>query len=196
MAEKIAIFGGTFDPIHMGHMIMAEYALSVVDKVCFLPNNRPPHKQNGAYATARQRLEMVKLAITGKERFCYSDYELKVKGPSYTVDTMEYFVREWKTTPCFMVGADSLRDITGWYQPERLRDLCEILAFDRVAEGVQVEERAEQLCREGWKITVVKMPLIELDSTTIRARIAAGLPISCQVPETVGEYINKNKLYL
>ncbi len=192
---KIAILGGTFNPIHSGHLAMAEHVLknTGMDKICFLPNGQPPHK-NGDIAPKHHRLEMVKLAIGENPSFYISDYELKQDKHCYTVDTIAYF-NSLPDEYYFIIGADSLFQLNQWREPERLKKICRFIVCDRSHQGDTAAE-VERLRAEGCNITLTDMPTIDITSTDIRRRCRLGQDISEYTTKEVARYIYVNKIYL
>lgn len=199
MVRRIGIMGGTFDPIHMGHLITAEMvrADAHLDEVLFIPSARPPHKDGARAASAEDRLTMTQYAVQENPFFSVSDIELRRDGLSYTVDT----IRELRTALgdaeiFFITGADAMNDLYLWHEPEQLLRSCQFIVATR--QGVPLDEIliAEKFAAEERShITVLPTPHLEISSTTIRARIRAGLSIRHLVPRAVEEYIEKRGLY-
>lgn len=191
---KIAILGGTFNPIHLGHLAMAEHVLKncKMDRICFLPNGQPPHK-NDDIADKHHRLEMVKLAIKTNPAFYVSDYEINQEKRCYTVDTMSYF-NSLDDEYHFILGADSLFQLPHWKDVEKLKKICSFIVCDRTYNG-DTADLVEKLRLEGCRIMLTDMPLIDIDSTTIRQRVRDNLDISDYTTEKVAQYIFQNKLY-
>ncbi|HJX70294.1 MAG: nicotinate (nicotinamide) nucleotide adenylyltransferase [Bacteroidetes bacterium RBG_13_42_15] len=191
---RTGLFGGTFDPIHMGHLVIAETVLSEypLDRVCFLPAFQPPHKNSGLISAPELRLEMARLAIRNNVRFSVIDYEIRKGGVSYTIDTVLHLKKnEMKNNELFLlIGSDSLLDIHTWKNPEYLVDEIKILVFDRPGFNINT------VSRTLWdKVTRVNTPLISISSTEIRNRVHQGKSITYWVPEKVESYINKHGLY-
>lgn len=195
---RISIFGGTFDPIHIGHLIIAvelRHRLRL-DRVIFVPAGRPPHKLGQQLASQADRLAMVELAIAGTTGLEVCAIEYEQTGLTYTSDTLAH-IRQ-SLPPCrlfFLMGSDSLRDFPRWHEPERIAALAELGVaarpnFDILAGTIEAAVPAA----EG-RIHLVPVPLIGIASNQIRRRLAAGEPIAYQVPRAVEEYIERHRLY-
>jgi nicotinate-nucleotide adenylyltransferase len=199
---RLGIFGGTFDPIHLGHLILAEHCREVcgLDRVLFVPAGQPPHKSDRQITSGKQRLEMVELAIAGHDSFAASAIELERVGPSYSVDTLAELARRNPADErFFLIGSDSLADLPYWYQPQHLASLATIVVVTRPgseklnteplrdAVGADVVERLLQ--------HVVEIPLVEISSSLIRGRVARGQTIRYLVPRAVECYIQTHGLY-
>ena len=186
--------GGTFDPIHIAHLIIAEQALDSLglDRVVFVPSARPPHKHNGQVAPLDHRLEMVRIAIAGNPRLELSDLEARRPEPSYTVETIRQFRRELGDgeTIYFIMGADSLVQFFGWKDPLDLISACEFIVVPRP--GVDPDEGDARI-RE--KARVLDAPLMGVSSSDIRSRVRAGRSVRYLVPEGVDAYIREKNLY-
>lgn len=191
---KIGILGGTFNPIHNGHIKMAEsvMAQAELNKICFLPNGQPPHKSDTI--EKHHRLEMVKLAIEENKSFYVSDYEINQTERCYTVDTVEHFNACDENDYYFIIGADSLFQLDFWKNPEKLKRICRFIVCDRLGNGDTAAE-VRRLKAQGCDISLADMSPIEIDSTSIRKAAKCGLDISAYVPKAVAEYIAANGLY-
>jgi nicotinate-nucleotide adenylyltransferase len=199
---RLGIFGGTFDPIHYGHLLLAECCREQcqLDAVWFLPAAVPPHKQGRAMSAAEARIEMVELAIAGHEAFSVCRYETDRGGVNYTVDTLSYFREEDPQRELFfLLGADMLRDLPHWREPERICELALPVAVRRAGQppldfgllqGVAQPDRIEQMYRHQ-----VEMPDIGISGTDIRQRAAAGLSIRYRTPRAVERYIETHGMY-
>lgn len=195
--KKIGILGGTFDPVHNGHMIIARQAMEQfgLDEVRIMTGGNPPHKRNACITAAEARHEMVKLAAEGEKGLIPFDYELNKKTFSYTFETLtelneRYPEVEWY----FIIGEDSLRDILKWYRPEIIVKKCILLVYPRSggsAAGL-IKERAAQL---DGDIREISAPVFGISSTDIRKRVSEGKSVKYLVPDKVEEYIEKHKLY-
>ncbi|MFC1594319.1 nicotinate-nucleotide adenylyltransferase [Candidatus Omnitrophota bacterium] len=188
--KKVALFGGTFNPIHCGHVGIAEEVCKRLhlDKVIFIPCYTPPHKAAYRLASAKNRLIMVKKAVEGNSRFEVSDIEIKRKGKSYTIDTIEEFQRRFKNKAkiLFLIGADTLSELREWNGIE------EILAMVKF---VVVSRPGFRLNRSLRNAKLLSIPGIGISSSVIRQRIARGDSIRYLVPETVQRHIKQNRLY-
>lgn len=199
MGRRIGIMGGTFDPIHVGHLITAEMVRSAapLDEVVFIPSARPPHKDGARAASAEDRLIMTERAVQDNPYFSVSDMELKREGPSYTVDTIaELRARLDDAELFFITGADAMNDLYRWHEPKRLLCSCQFIVATR--QGAPLDELllAEKFtAEERSHIQVLPTPHLEISSSVIRARIRAGLSVRHLVPRAVEEYIEKRGLY-
>lgn len=186
MPVRIGILGGTFDPIHIGHLILGETGREQLslDRVLFMPAGLQWRKAAREIASAEHRLAMVRLAIAGNPAFEASTIEVDRAGPSYTADTLEELhSREPEAELFFIVGRDALEDIPNWVRPERIRELATLAVAAR--DGDAAGEGAVHL----------RMPVIGINATDIRQRVAAGQSICYRVPPAVEAYIRDNRLY-
>jgi nicotinate-nucleotide adenylyltransferase len=198
---RIGIFGGTFDPPHAGHLILAEYCREAasLDEVWFLPSYVPPHKTDRGLSRFEHRCDMVALATTGQPAFRVEPIEKELPPPSYTVHTLEELrVRHPEHTFVLVIGGDSLRDLPTWYQPGKLLDLAEVVAVARP--GVTMPMAAELAAALGVgeskvRLQVVDCPLIDIASRELRQRVKDGRTIRYVVPRAVEEFIRERKLY-
>ena len=200
---RVGVFGGTFDPVHYGHLVLAEYCREQcrLDQVWFLPAAVPPHKQRQSLAPAPDRLEMLNLAIGGHETLTVCTLELDCGGINYTVDSLETLRQEYPNeTFFFLMGADSLHEMPTWKNPQRICQLATLAIVQRagtpeidfnVLAPFLPEPRLHEI--EQYR---VEMPLIDLHSTQIRRRIHLGLSIRYQVPRAVEKYVQAQGLYL
>ena len=198
---KIGIMGGTFDPIHNGHLMLGEYAYQEfqLDEVWFMPNGNPPHKSNDTIESqTKNRVEMVRRAIAGKEYFSLQLYETKNKEVNYSYKTMEHFIEAYpEYTFYFIIGADSLFSIEKWVHPEILLRDCIVLAAYRDDTGTDEMLSQIQYLNEkyGADIRLLNTPNVDISSSDIRERIKDGLSIRKMVPEAVFDYIEENQLF-
>ncbi len=199
--QRIGIMGGTFDPIHFGHLVLAETVRETMklDKILFIPTGDPPHKKDQNVTSAKQRLEMVELAISDNPDFYCSNMEVDREGFSYTVDTLER-LRETCGENCklfFITGADAIIEILSWKNVERISNLCTFVAAARPGTGrKKLSDFLEDL--PGYlqnKIHVTQVPALQISSTDIRNKVAAGLTIRYLLPAVVEHYIKDNRLY-
>jgi nicotinate-nucleotide adenylyltransferase len=193
---KIGIFGGTFNPPHYGHLIVAEFIREEVglDKIIFIPCSIPPHKQNDEYlsqiASPEHRFEMVKLAITGNKFFEVSDIEINRGGVSYTIDTVNYFVSNFPEEKFYLlIGADQFAEFHTWRKPDEIVQKVNLIVFNRPGFVIPKTEFSRFA-------TFITIPNIEISASTIRKRIRHGKSIKYLVPPAVEEYILANKLYI
>ncbi len=198
--SKIGIMGGTFDPIHYGHLVAAEGARHHFDLevVVFVPAARPPHKGARAITDPAHRLNMTVLATGSNPDFEVSDVEIKRMGTSYTIETVSYFHQAWPDSDiCFITGADAVLEILTWHRVRELLDLCSFIAATRP--GYRLENLAETLkgLPPGYidRISVMEVPALAISSTDIRDRVRRGMPIKYLLPEEVENYIYEKGLY-
>lgn len=198
---KIGIMGGTFDPIHFGHLATAESVREnfALDEVLFIPAARPPHKVSRRITDEKHRLEMTILATRSNKFFRVSDMELKRTGLSYTLDTINELHKIFGQAAelFFIIGADSLADLSKWHEARELVSKCHFIATTRQGVDVDfsaVEEFFGATAREHIHRTTT--PGLEISSTDIRERVKAGRSIKYLVPEVVEEYILREELYL
>lgn len=203
MERKIALFGGTFDPIHKGHIIVAEYASGYIgaEAAVFIPAHRSPHKQTPPQASVTERIEMIRLAIKGKKTFHLSRCELSRPEPSYTLETVNELKAHYgcEVQMYWLLGADSVNDLPNWYRINELIDKCNLCVmlrpgFDRPDfnnfQGIFGPKRVEKLQQN-----IIPTPLIDINSTQIRNRIAAGQDVSDMLHPAVLQYICQRNLY-
>ncbi|NLW22222.1 MAG: nicotinate-nucleotide adenylyltransferase [Tissierellia bacterium] len=197
---RIGIMGGTFDPIHNGHLILAEYSRTNfnLDKVLFIPTGRPPHKDNKYISSNLHRLNMTLLAINSNPYFELSTIEMDREKTTYTIDTIKYLQSKYKNRDFyFILGSDSLYQIDKWKDYENLLKICNFIVAKRPSqEADSIEDWIKKL-REEYNSLIypLELPLIEISSTQIRERVKRGLSIKYLVPQSVEFYIEKNKLY-
>ncbi|NLI65962.1 MAG: nicotinate-nucleotide adenylyltransferase [Tissierellia bacterium] len=197
---KIGIMGGTFNPIHHGHLILSEYIRigADLDKIIFIPTGIPPHKDNQAVLDSQIRLEMVALAIRENPYFICSDMEVVRKKLSYTIDTVNELKEIYRDDDLYMIiGTDTLLSLHTWKDYERILSMINIIVADRLGlDRKRVDKRIEELTRRyGASIISMDSPVIDISSTLIRERLKKGLSIKYLVPEVVEDYILKNNLY-
>lgn len=202
---RVGLLGGSFDPVHLGHLLLAECSREqlALDEVWFLPAAVPPHKQGVALTPAVQRVEMLELAIAGNAGFRVGTHEVDRGGVNFTVDTLTHLhgqhpEHEW----FFLMGADSLVDFPTWREPGRVAELAVIAVVQRAfpggqaaldltpLSGVVAEDRIERIRRHR-----VEMPRIDLSASDLRQRLAAGKSIRYRTPRAVEKYIETHGLY-
>ena len=201
---KIGIMGGTFNPIHNGHLMLGEYSYRScrLDQVWFMPNGNPPHKAGiSASYSADIRARMTELAIQDVPYFRLEDYEVKRQELSYSYQTLEHFKKVYPDDSFyFIIGADSLFNINKWMKPERILKACTILAACRGDKNnSEIMNRQIELLKEQYgtdtDIRLLSSPLMEVSSHELREMVSEGKSISGLVPETVEQYIKENGLY-
>lgn len=195
---RIGILGGTFDPIHYGHLIIAEAALDQLrlDRIEFLPANDPPHKPGESVSPVSHRAAMVRTAIRSIDYFSLNCLEMQRIGPSYTVDTLELLVgTRPDDTFWFIIGGDSLRDLPTWRSPDRILELASLAVVDRPGAAYDLDELECRLPGIRQCVAPVEAPLIDLSATELRRRVGLGGSIRFQTPDTVISYIREHALY-
>ena len=203
-ARRIGLLGGTFDPIHYAHLVVAEEvrASLQLDTIVFIPAGQPPHKMEHASAAPEHRLAMLRLAIASNPYFTYSRVELDRPGPSYLADTLRILRTQWgqQVEIDFILGWDSLTELPNWYHPQDIvAALSKLVAVGRPGhvEKVDITKRELEARLPGiaQRLHVVPVPQLAISSTELRHRVAAGKPIKYQVPEAVEQYIADHNLY-
>jgi nicotinate-nucleotide adenylyltransferase len=200
--KKVGIFGGTFDPVHLGHLIMAEQCReqAQLDQIWFIPAARPPHKQERSLTPFAQRVEMLALAIAGMPAFRVDELEKNRPGPSYTAETLQELHGRYPDMQfCLLLGSDSLPDLPGWKNPKRIIELAELLVFARAdwpLHGMEEVRQALGLAENApLRLRVVLAPLIDIASRDLRERVSRHRSIRFLVPRAVECYIEEKKLY-
>ena len=197
---KLGILGGTFDPIHLGHLLIAEQARATLglDEVLFITAGQPWMKEGTPISDARHRLSMVRMAVGSNPFFHASALEIDRPGPTYTVDTLEELHREADSdTQLYLVlGVDSLKTLSLWEKPERLLELCILVAAARPGHAARdlgfiddIQPGASQ------KVAQLDRPEVDISGAEIRRRVSHGLSVRYQVPENVERYIYSHGLY-
>ncbi len=218
MSQKIGILGGTFNPIHYGHLAAAEEVRSrlKLHRILFIPSFIPPHKHEEKVPTAVHRMEMVRLAVAGNPAFEPSDIEIKRGGRSYTIDTIEALRQSYPGAELyFITGLDSFLEIQTWNQWEKLLSLCNFVVLSRPGyrfadlakidfmkpasdefAGLDRGMNGQSVVRSvGFTVYLETIPLYDISSTDIRRRMNEGRSIKYLLPEAVENYIINNKLY-
>lgn len=201
--RKIILFGGTFDPIHLGHTLVAAAASEFIgaEKTIFIPAKRSPLKASLPRADDNHRLKMVNLAIADSGNFQLSDYELNRPEPTFTYQTVSHFQKEFggEISIYWLVGADSIDELPLWHQISDLIDVCNLAVIYRAGfpkpdftgfDGLWGRRRIEKLQKN-----VIETPLIDISSTKIREKLAAGLDVTDMLAPAVADYIRKHHLY-
>jgi len=193
MSKRIGIFGGSFNPPHLAHLIAAERAVEELrlDTLLFIPAFIPPHKQHLVLASPEDRLEMLRRAIEGNPCFEISDIELKRQGTSYTIDTLHTIKERYDPEEMvLLIGADNLLIFHTWHRTEEIKQLAKIAVMARPTFDLS---SASPDALEN--VSIVRIPLLEVSSTDIRARVQQGKSIRYLVPDSVLEYMEEHKLY-
>jgi nicotinate-nucleotide adenylyltransferase len=198
---RIGIFGGTFDPIHLGHLTLAEQCREQcgLDEVWFMPAAQPPHKLTNAISPAKARCEMVQFAIAGNSAFRLSSLEIDRTGPSFTVTTLQQIKDEDPSRELFLlIGADSLKDFCHWREPCRILELATVVAVNRGDHPLPDRSELIDICGQNAETQIVSitMPGLEIAATDIRRRVSEGNSIRYLVPRAVEVYILEHRLYL
>jgi nicotinate-nucleotide adenylyltransferase len=197
MSRQIGIMGGTFDPIHHGHLVAAEQARWQfrLDQVLFIPAGRPWQKPAAGVSPAEDRYLMTAIATASNPAFAVSRLEIDHPGPTYTVDTLRRLRAELPegTRLLFIGGTDLLQGLPTWKDPEQVLELVELIAASRPDFGI--DGLVEQLPGAAGRIHHLEIPALAISSSDLRARVARGEPIDYLVPEGVARYIQKRALY-
>lgn len=197
--NRLGVCGGTFDPIHMGHLFIAEEAGSrlELDRVLFVPAREPPHRQEAPEASAAHRLAMVRLGVAGNPRFEVSLLEVERQGPSYTVDTLKVLRKaEPGSELFFIVGMDSLADLAKWHDPAGILGLARLVAVARGGHEEWDRRDLEAAVPEArGRVIVLPSPQLEISATDLRRRIADGRSCRYLAPDAVLAYIEQHGLY-
>jgi len=200
---RLGILGGTFDPIHQGHLSLAQsaYQALALDKILFVPAGDPPHKQDRQLIAAHHRLNMVKLAVEGQPHFEISRVDLDRPGPHYTVDMVTHLRADYGVAAddCFLIiGTDSLIDLPTWHAPQRLLSLCWLAVIHRPGYRPNLDDLASQLPGLRQSITWVEMPADPVSSSQLRRQLAHSghdRQTREEIPEAVWTYIQQMGLY-
>lgn len=197
---RLGILGGTFDPIHYGHLLTAELARETLNlaQVLFLPAGDPPHKQGLKITVAQHRRLMVNLAISNNRYFELCPVDLERSGPNYTVETVPLIRSQYGVSAdnCFfIIGSDSLADLPEWRNPERLIQLCRLAVAHRPGYRPDLSRLETIIPNLGNRLNWVEIPEVGFAGSQIRERVQAGQTIRYQVPDNVIEYIAQHRLY-
>lgn len=197
--RKVGIMGGSFDPIHLGHLVVANEVLNIhsLDEIIFVPTGNPPHK-NGLKADSFHRLLMVNMAVLSNDKFKVSDFEINNSEKSYTLNTLKKFHKLYENTEFFFItGSDAVIDLPNWYEPDEILKLCTFIAVSRP--GISIDEVNNKINEIKHKydgnIELLQVPMLQISSTDIRRRFNMGISAKYLLPDTVEQYIIKNKLY-
>jgi len=186
--KRIGLFGGTFNPIHIGHLAMAQMVSEKfsLDKIVFVPSHWPPHKSRKNVISARHRYRMVRLAVKGNANFTVSDYEIKKRGKSYSIHTIEYFRKRHpkRTKFFFIIGGDSLTTLNKW---KRIQEILKLVTF------IAVRRKGFHPRKKG-NVRLIDLDL-RISSSDLRSRLKQGKSIKYLTPDSVDQYIRKCRLY-
>jgi nicotinate-nucleotide adenylyltransferase len=199
---RVGVFGGTFDPVHQGHLIVAEQCREQarLDQVWFIPAARPPHKQERTPTDFARRVDMLQLAVAGQPAFRVDELENERPGPSYTADTLDELHRRHPEAELgLIIGSDSLQDMHHWYDPTRIVTQAELLIVARPGWSIWPADRLRAALRlpedVPLRLQIVPVPLVEISSRDLRRRVAAGNSIRYLLPRAVECYIETHHLY-
>lgn len=198
--SNIGLFGGTFNPVHSGHIRLLKSVLDKMDfeKVIVLPDRIPPHKQAHNLVSGKQRSEMCRLAFEDMPSVEISDFELKRSGKSYSVYTVRHFKELYPNDRlCFIMGSDMLLIFDKWYKYEEILSMATLVCISREDEDTtkKLSEYAQKLTEKGGEVIVLDTPPMELSSSEIREKLRNSEDCSCYLPEKIVQYICENNLY-
>ena len=210
---RVAVFGGSFNPIHYGHLLLADEVLELLDldRVLFVPAAAPPHKPAGALAPAADRFEMVRLAVAGHPRFAVSDLELRRTGPSYTVDTLQALAAAGDALS-LVIGSETFLDLLNWREPRRVASLARLVVIPRAGSAFDPQSAAAQkVLREigvegGFVqagagalpprgVVIAHAASLPLSASDLRRRVREGRSLAFRVPPAVIDYVRAHDLY-
>ncbi|MDO8673892.1 MAG: nicotinate-nucleotide adenylyltransferase [Dehalococcoidia bacterium] len=200
LESRVGVFGGTFDPIHLGHLVAAEEARICfrLSEVLFVPAGTPWHRGSRPVTDAHRRLDMLRLSIAANPHFRLSTVDVDRQGPTYTVDTLQALRQERGAAArfYFLIGMDALAEIKTWKDPAILINLCHLLIMPRPGhEAFDISSLEPDLPGLTERVSVLPMPLLGISSTDLRHRVRQGLPIRYQVTDQVEAYIAEHGLY-
>lgn len=196
--RRIGILGGTFDPPHIGHLILAEYASVALgfERLLFVPAADPPHKQNENKVAIEHRLAMLERAIAANDRFQISRVDIDRPGPHYSVDTVRIVAESYPDTDLyFVMGGDSLRDLPTWYHPADFIRLCKLAVMRRPEETIHPDMHEGILPGLAERVVMIDAPLVGISSTMIVERLNRKQSVRYLVPDSVLAYILECRLY-
>ena len=195
---RLGLLGGTFDPLHLGHLILAEQAREqlLLTRVLFVPTGQPWRKAGRSLSPAEDRLAMVRLGIAGHVAFEVATVEIERPGPSYAADTLEWLCRqEPQAALFFILGQDTLMDLPNWRRPQRVLEMARLVVARRPGESGDLAQVEVTLPGLRDRVVWLEMPLIEISASATRERVRRGLSIRYVVPEAVEAYIREKGLY-
>jgi len=197
LIARLGVFGGTFDPLHVGHLVLAEQAREQLqlDEVLFVPAAAPPHKLGREMSAPRMRQEMVELAVAGHPQFAVSDLELRRTGPSYTIDTLRALRELYPQASLhLLLGGDSLVDFPTWRDPDRILELARLAVMQRES-ATPESPPSPQDHMLADRLDRILAPTISVSSSDLRRRVREGRSIRFLVPAAIDVYIRVNNLY-
>ncbi len=197
---RLGIFGGTFDPVHYGHLLLAETCRQelTLDEVRFVPAGNPPHK-SGAISDGHARADMIALAVSGYSEFTVDRREIKRHGPSFTVLTLDEITRENPNTELFfLMGADSLRDFPNWYNPARILELSTVVAVSRLGQPSPAADGPDKAVEslDTSRIRLIAMPGTDISATDLRNRMRDGRGLRFLTPRAVEAFLTEHNSYV
>jgi nicotinate-nucleotide adenylyltransferase len=195
---RIGLLGGTFDPPHIGHLILGEYAADALDltRLLYIPAADPPHKQAEQKTPVEHRLEMLRLALNGNPHFAISRVDIDRAGPHYSLDTVQIVQAQYPEAELyFVMGSDSLRDLPLWHRPAELIRLCKLAVMRRPGAEVWPDMHEQILPGLAERVVMIDSPLIEVSSTEIVRRLGEGCSVRYLLPDSVLAYIQQHNLY-
>jgi nicotinate-nucleotide adenylyltransferase len=196
--QRIGLLGGTFDPPHIAHLVLADCAIESLglDDVFFIPAADPPHKQGDTRQPAEHRLRMLERALSIDPRFKLSLVDIERPGPHYTVDTVRIFGQQYPHAELyFVIGSDSLRDLPTWYHPAELVTLCKLAVMRRPDAEVPPDLDAAIMPGLAGRVVFIDAPRLDISSTEIVERLRQGKTVRYLVPDAVLDYIDSGKIY-
>lgn len=204
--RSYGVMGGTFNPIHYGHLVTAQEALYQfgLDKVIFMPSGQPPHKKDKEILPPEERYLMTVIATASNPDFVVSRFEIEKRGPSYTIDTIRALKEQYgpETKLYFITGADAVWEILTWKDAEKLAELCTFIAATRPGYSLEkfkklhVLPEDQPLPKGKPRVYIMEIPALAISSTDIRRRVREGHPINYLVPEGVASYIRKSRFWI
>lgn len=203
--KRIGVMGGTFNPIHYGHLVTAEEALFQfdLDSVIFMPSGQPPHKSDKEILSAQERYLLTVIATASNPNFVVSRLEIERKGPSYTIDTLLELHKQFNpdTELFFITGADAVWEMLTWKEADKLVELTEFIAATRPGYSLEKFKKIHVLSKDNEidksrpRVSIMEIPALAISSTDIRNRVREGRPIQYLVPESVANYIHKCRFW-
>lgn len=196
--SRLGILGGTFDPPHLGHLILGEYAVDALGlaELVYMPAADPPHKQGQVRLNATHRVAMLERALRDNDRFSISRLDLDRPGPHYTLDTVRLLhAQQPETEIYFVMGGDSLRDLPKWHRPQDLMQLCQFVVMRRPSDGARPDMHEAVLPGLAQRVTMLDAPQLEISSTAIVERIRQGRSVRYLVSDAVLAYIEEQQVY-
>ncbi len=196
---RVGVLGGTFDPVHYGHLVIAQEALVCLglDRVIFVPAQESPHKLQEPHSPATHRLQMVRIAIASNPSFAVSEVDLARPAPSYTADTLAILKEQLgrQAELYFLMGMDSFAGLTTWYRPDLILARARLVVAVRPGYRVDLQALESTLPSISSRTELLEPPQLDISSRDLRRRVREGLPIRYQLPESVEAYIREHRLY-